>query len=107
MVRVRVIYQSELKSGIGIEIGVRLGLRLRLGLGLGLWLGLTLTLVRQETDANMAFGDGLVLLGATFYAFSNVGQEYVVKNFDTIEFLGFISSVYFHRPGPKMSRLKA
>jgi len=39
---------------------------------------------------NMPLGDVLVLLGAAFYAVSNVGQEYVVKQFDVIEFLGMV-----------------
>jgi len=40
--------------------------------------------------SNAPKGDLLVLIGATFYAISNVGQEFVVKEFDTTEFLGMV-----------------
>ena len=35
-----------------------------------------------------ALGDGLVLAGAALYAVSNVGQEYLVKQHNRLEFLG-------------------
>lgn len=35
-------------------------------------------------------GDMLCLSGATLYGFSNVGEEFAVKNYDLVEFLGMI-----------------
>ena len=35
-------------------------------------------------------GDMLCLGGATLYGISNVGQEFVVKNFNIVEFLGMM-----------------
>ena len=32
----------------------------------------------------------LCLAGATLYGISNVGQEYVVRSFDRVEYLGMI-----------------
>lgn len=38
----------------------------------------------------MVIGDVLVLLGASFYAISNVSEEYIVKNLSRVEFLGMV-----------------
>ena len=35
-------------------------------------------------------GDMLCLIGATLYGISNVAEEYVVKNYDGVEFLGML-----------------
>jgi solute carrier family 35 protein F1/2 len=43
-----------------------------------------------ESASNPALGDVLVLFGATLLSISNVGQEYLVKKFDWIEFVGMI-----------------
>ncbi|TNN77757.1 Solute carrier family 35 member F2 [Liparis tanakae] len=42
------------------------------------------------TTSNILLGDGLVLLGASLYAVSNVCQEYTVKNLSRVEFLGMV-----------------
>ncbi|KAJ7363595.1 hypothetical protein OS493_009755 [Desmophyllum pertusum] len=42
------------------------------------------------SGANQAIGDVLVLCGAIMYGVSNVAQEFVVKNFSRVEFLGMI-----------------
>lgn len=39
---------------------------------------------------NQAIGDILVLCGAIMYGISNVAQEFVVKNFSRVEFLGML-----------------
>ncbi len=39
---------------------------------------------------NQAIGDVLVLCGAILYGISNVAQEFVVKNFSRVEYLGMI-----------------
>lgn len=39
---------------------------------------------------NQAIGDVLVLCGAIMYGISNVAEEFVVKNFSRVEFLGMI-----------------
>ena len=39
---------------------------------------------------NQAVGDALVLCGAIMYGVSNVAQEFVVKTFSRVEFLGMI-----------------
>lgn len=39
---------------------------------------------------NMALGDVFCALSSLCYAISNVGQEAVVKDFDTAEFLGML-----------------
>ncbi|XP_069496725.1 solute carrier family 35 member F2 isoform X2 [Ambystoma mexicanum] len=44
----------------------------------------------QGTGSNMLIGDGLVLLGASLYAVSNVCEEYIVKNLTREEFLGML-----------------
>lgn len=38
----------------------------------------------------MVIGDVLVLLAASLYAISNVGEEYIVKNLSRMEFLGMV-----------------
>ena len=43
-----------------------------------------------STGENQAIGDVLVLCGAVMYGVSNVAQEFVVKNFSRVEFLGMI-----------------
>ncbi|GFR66653.1 solute carrier family 35 member F2 [Elysia marginata] len=40
--------------------------------------------------SNPALGDVLVIFGAMLYGVSNVAQEFVVKNYDTSEFLGML-----------------
>ena len=35
-------------------------------------------------------GDLLVICGALMYGVSNIAQEFVVKNYDTSEFLGML-----------------
>ncbi|XP_062510705.1 solute carrier family 35 member F2-like isoform X3 [Corticium candelabrum] len=40
--------------------------------------------------SNPVLGDALVLLGTMLLSISNVGQEYIVKQFDWIEFVGMI-----------------
>ena len=42
------------------------------------------------TGKNQAIGDVLVLCGAIMYGVSNVAQEFVVKNYSRVEFLGMI-----------------
>lgn len=42
---------------------------------------------KKEDSSHPWLGDLLVLLGACFYAVSNISQEYVVKAFDWMEFL--------------------
>ena len=44
----------------------------------------------DEQVSNKFLGDLLTICGATLYAFSNVSQEYLVKNYDRNEFLGGI-----------------
>ena len=39
---------------------------------------------------NQAIGDFLVLSGAILYGVSNVAEEFVVKTFNKVEFLGMI-----------------
>jgi len=57
--------------------------------------------------SNMALGDSLVLVGASFYGLSNVGQEYVVKNHDTTEFLGMVGVFGALITGTQMALLPA
>ena len=40
--------------------------------------------------SNKVLGDLLCLGGAALYGVSNVGQEFVVRNFNRVEFLGMI-----------------
>ncbi|KAJ0021935.1 hypothetical protein NQD34_009425, partial [Periophthalmus magnuspinnatus] len=49
-----------------------------------------LSFVYVPLAANILLGDGLVLLSASFYAVSNVCQEYTVKNLTREEFLGMV-----------------
>ncbi|XP_064628299.1 solute carrier family 35 member F2-like isoform X2 [Lineus longissimus] len=44
----------------------------------------------SEQAVNMVLGDLLCLGGATLYGISNVAEEFVVKSFDQVEFLGMI-----------------
>ncbi|ELU05103.1 hypothetical protein CAPTEDRAFT_143259 [Capitella teleta] len=44
----------------------------------------------SSNATNVLLGDVLVLLGAALYGVSNVGQEFVVRSFDRVEFLGSI-----------------
>lgn len=44
----------------------------------------------HETGSNKLLGDLLCIAGATFYGISNVGQEYIVRSFDRVEFLGML-----------------
>lgn len=44
----------------------------------------------DDEDKNILLGDSLVLLGCFFYAISNIGQEYIVKQYDRYEFLAMI-----------------
>ncbi|XP_033833278.1 solute carrier family 35 member F2-like [Periophthalmus magnuspinnatus] len=60
-------------------------------LGVGTMVGADLLAGRdQGSTANILLGDGLVLLSASFYAVSNVCQEYTVKNLTREEFLGMV-----------------
>ncbi|KAM3874778.1 solute carrier family 35 member F2-like [Diretmus argenteus] len=59
--------------------------------GVGAMVGADLLAGRdQGSTANILLGDGLVLVSASLYAVSNVGQEYTVKNLSREEFLGMI-----------------
>ena len=40
--------------------------------------------------SNKVLGDLLCLLGALLYGLSNVGQEYIVRSFSRVEFLGML-----------------
>ncbi|XP_041797257.1 solute carrier family 35 member F2-like [Chelmon rostratus] len=61
-------------------------------LGVGAMVGADLLAGRdQGSTSNILLGDGLVLISATLYAVSNVGQEYTVKNLSRVEFLGMVS----------------
>lgn len=44
----------------------------------------------NDYATNKVWGDGLVLLGCICYATSNLSQEYVVKEFDVVEFWAMI-----------------
>ncbi|XP_056298018.1 solute carrier family 35 member F2-like [Pseudoliparis swirei] len=60
-------------------------------LGVGAMVGADLLAGRdQGSTSNILLGDGLVLLGASLYAVSNVCQEYTVKNLSRVEFLGMV-----------------
>ena len=39
---------------------------------------------------NQALGDTFVLLGAVLYGVSNVAEEFIVKTFNKVEFLGMM-----------------
>ncbi|KAL4608475.1 solute carrier family 35 member F2-like isoform X1 [Arapaima gigas] len=60
-------------------------------LGVGAMVGADLLAGRDQGSSNdILLGDGLVLISATFYAVSNVCQEYTVKNLGRVEFLGMM-----------------
>ncbi|XP_056138882.1 solute carrier family 35 member F2-like, partial [Lampris incognitus] len=60
-------------------------------LGVGAMVGADVLAGRdQGSTSNILLGDGLVLVSATLYAVSNVGQEYTVKNLSRVEFLGML-----------------
>ena len=40
--------------------------------------------------SNVALGDVLIIVGASLYGVSNTCEEYVVRHFDKIEFLGMV-----------------
>jgi solute carrier family 35 protein F1/2 len=56
----------------------------------------SLTDSSSTSSSHAVWGDILVLIGAVCYSFSNIGQEYLVKQFDWMEFLtmyGILGSV--------------
>ncbi|KAK3531707.1 hypothetical protein QTP70_025933, partial [Hemibagrus guttatus] len=59
--------------------------------GVGAMVGADLVSGRdQGSSRNILLGDGLVIIGATLYAVSNLCQEYIVKNESRVEFLGMV-----------------
>ncbi|EMP35900.1 Solute carrier family 35 member F2 [Chelonia mydas] len=48
------------------------------------------TMLAFRKGSDVVIGDVLVLLGASFYAISNVSEEYIVKNLSRVEFLGMV-----------------
>ena len=40
--------------------------------------------------SNVALGDILIIVGASLYGVSNICEEYVVRHYDKIEFLGMV-----------------
>ncbi|NWV76400.1 S35F2 protein, partial [Dasyornis broadbenti] len=59
--------------------------------GVGTMVGADILAGRQESEGSgVVIGDVLVLLGASLYAISNVGEEYIVKNLSRVEFLGMV-----------------
>ncbi|NXI08542.1 S35F2 protein, partial [Irena cyanogastra] len=60
-------------------------------LGVGTMVGADILSGRQEGEgSDVVIGDVLVLLAASLYAISNVGEEYIVKNLSRMEFLGMV-----------------
>ncbi|XP_041830935.1 solute carrier family 35 member F1 [Melanotaenia boesemani] len=60
-------------------------------LGTGCMVGADVLLGRQQgLGGQMLFGDLLVLGGAALHGISNVCEEFIVKNFNRVEFLGMI-----------------
>ncbi|NWW78518.1 S35F2 protein, partial [Climacteris rufus] len=60
-------------------------------LGVGTMVGADILSGRQEGEGSgVVIGDVLVLLGASLYAISNVGEEYIVKKLSRVEFLGMV-----------------
>uniref|UniRef100_A0A8C5T1K9 Solute carrier family 35 member F2 n=1 Tax=Malurus cyaneus samueli TaxID=2593467 RepID=A0A8C5T1K9_9PASS len=60
-------------------------------LGVGTMVGADILAGRQEGEgSDVVIGDVLVLLGASMYAISNVGEEYIVKKLNRVEFLGMV-----------------
>ncbi|KAH7290866.1 hypothetical protein KP509_30G066800 [Ceratopteris richardii] len=50
----------------------------------------------RSGGSNVLLGDALVIIGATLYAFTNVSEEFLIKNVDFLElmtFLGLFSSI--------------
>ncbi|NXP64856.1 S35F2 protein, partial [Chloropsis cyanopogon] len=60
-------------------------------LGVGTMVGADILSGRSEGEgSDVVIGDVLVLLAASLYAISNVGEEYIVKNLSRVEFLGMV-----------------
>ncbi|NXC96992.1 S35F2 protein, partial [Certhia familiaris] len=60
-------------------------------LGVGTMVGADILSGRQEGEgSDVVIGDVLVLLAASLYAISNVGEEYIVKTLSRVEFLGMV-----------------
>ncbi|XP_039574668.1 solute carrier family 35 member F2 isoform X1 [Passer montanus] len=60
-------------------------------LGVGIMVGADILSGREEGEgSDVVIGDVLVLLAASLYAISNVGEEYIVKNLSRVEFLGMV-----------------
>ncbi|NXQ42898.1 S35F2 protein, partial [Catharus fuscescens] len=60
-------------------------------LGVGAMVGADILAGRPEGEgSDVVIGDLLVLLAASLYAISNVGEEYIVKNLSREEFLGMV-----------------
>ncbi|NXL74257.1 S35F2 protein, partial [Leptocoma aspasia] len=60
-------------------------------LGVGTMVGADILSGRQDGEgSDVVIGDVLVLLAASLYAISNVGEEYIVKNLSRVEFLGMV-----------------
>ncbi|NWV27430.1 S35F2 protein, partial [Origma solitaria] len=60
-------------------------------MGVGAMVGADIVAGRQAREGSgVVIGDVLVLLGASLYAISNVGEEYIVKNLSRVEFLGMV-----------------
>ncbi|NWW35185.1 S35F2 protein, partial [Panurus biarmicus] len=60
-------------------------------LGVGTMVGADILAGRPDGEgSDVVIGDVLVLLGASLYAISNVGEEYIVKNLSRVEFLGMV-----------------
>ncbi|XP_074602952.1 solute carrier family 35 member F2-like [Brevipalpus obovatus] len=77
-------------------IGVRYGIIHIIGvcfslIGIGCLVYADLDESTKQIEAKDRFlGDMLCILGATLYGMSNVAQEYVIKSFSIVEFLGMI-----------------
>lgn len=76
----KVRYQMTHILGVGICL---------LGLGCVVWADVDEGADEHEAHDRLV-GDMLCLAGATLYGFSNIGQEFTVKTYDGIEFLGMI-----------------
>ncbi|NWT92868.1 S35F2 protein, partial [Urocynchramus pylzowi] len=60
-------------------------------LGVATMVGADILSGRQEGEgSDVVIGDVLVLLAASLYAISNVGEEYIVKSLSRVEFLGMV-----------------
>ncbi|XP_064574234.1 solute carrier family 35 member F2 isoform X3 [Zonotrichia leucophrys gambelii] len=60
-------------------------------LGVATMVGADILAGREEGEgSDVVIGDVLVLLAASLYAISNVGEEYIVKNLSRVEFLGMV-----------------